>query len=353
MTFDQPTFSRNDVNKAGAILAAAKSSPADLEWATNVLANWRSAHLLPINSFQKTLRKRASSVDSSAIVAQRLKRAPSVIDKLRRFPTMKLSRMQDIGGLRAVVGSIAQVRELEDLSRGHGQSGHELVNHKDYIAEPKRDGYRSIHLVYRCRYPQSPAFDGLHVEIQLRTRLQHAWATAVETMGTFLGQALKSGQGEDSWRDFFALAGAALAHVEESPTVPGFEHFTPQALYAAVAKADRSMGVLDKLSSFAIATSRISAHKGKGNAYHLVVLDAASRSVNIWPFPSTKLDAAAAAYAEVEARGMAGEKVEAVLVSTGSINSLRTAYPNYFLDTHEFVTRIKDIIRRANGRKHD
>lgn len=83
------------------------------------------------------------------------------------------------------------------------------------------DGYRRIHLIYRYHNDKVPHYNGLQLELQLRTRLQHAWATAVETMGTFLGLALKSGQGEDQWRSFFEVAGAGIALLENSPAVPG------------------------------------------------------------------------------------------------------------------------------------
>jgi hypothetical protein len=40
-------------------------------------------------------------------------------------------------------------------------------------------------------------------EIQLRSRLQHAWATTVETVDTFTRQAIKTGGGKAEWRRFF------------------------------------------------------------------------------------------------------------------------------------------------------
>ena len=53
------------------------------------------------------------------------------------------------------------------------------------------------------------------------------------------------------------------------------------------------------------------------------------------------------AYAEVEKQAQSGEPVEAVLVSAGSVDALRKAYPNYFLDTHEFILQIERIIEEA------
>ena len=259
---------------------------------------------------------------------------------------MKLARMQDIGGLRAVVGTVAKLRKLEAAYRG-ATFKHELVSSKDYISNPKPDGYRSVHLIYRYSNPRTPEYNGLSIELQLRTNLQHAWATAVETMGTFLGQALKSGQGEKDWRTFFEIASAALAVVEKCPPVPGFEKLTAKQIIQQLAGAEKKLQVLHKLSSFAIAANRITKERGQG-AYHLVILDSMERTVSIRPFPQARLDEANRQYAEVEARAKNGENIEAVLVSAGPIDALRKAYPNYFLDTQSFVSEISQLILKGN-----
>ena len=108
MAFVKPRFQKSEINRAGRVLTSSdlnfdESDWDDWVWAYEVLSNWRACHGYPINTFQALLRKRLSGLDKKAIVAQRLKRAPSVISKLRRFSSMKLSQMQDIGGLRAVL----------------------------------------------------------------------------------------------------------------------------------------------------------------------------------------------------------------------------------------------------------
>lgn len=255
---------------------------------------------------------------------------------------MKLARMQDIGGLRAVVSSMAKLRKLEAAYR-QATFKHELMSSKDYIIAPKKDGYRSIHLIYRYSNLRAPDYEGLSLELQLRTRLQHAWATAVETMGTFLGQALKSGQGEKQWREFFEIASAALAMVEKCPPVPGFENLSQEQIVQTLAQAEKRLDVLHKLNSFAIAADRITQERGQG-AYHLVILDSRARTVSIRPFAQARLDDANKAYAEVEAMAKNGETIEAVLVSAGPVDALRKAYPNYFLDTQAFVKQITKLI---------
>ena len=73
--------------------------------------NFRSSHSFPLNTFQTTLRDKAHKVDPDCIVAQRIKRLPTIITKLSRRK-FKLSEIQDIGGCRAVVSSVPRVRRL-------------------------------------------------------------------------------------------------------------------------------------------------------------------------------------------------------------------------------------------------
>lgn len=348
MAFAKPEFTKGQINKAGEILISKES--VDIEkslWANHVLANWRACHLYPINTFQALLRLKLKAIDPTALVAQRLKRSPSIISKLERFDGMKLARMQDIGGLRAVVSSMSKLRRIERAYR-NASFKHKLVSSKNYVTDPKPDGYRGIHLIYRYSNPRAPEYEGLSIELQLRTSLQHAWATAVETMGTFLGQALKSGQGERDWREFFEAASASIALIEKSPPPPGFEHLSSDEITSTLTKLEKRLQVLNKLNGFAIAANRITRERGQG-AYHLVVLDSTERTVSIRPFPQTRLEEANQAYADIEARGKNGENIEAVLVSAGPIDALRKAYPNYFLDTQSFVRQITKIISSAKA----
>lgn len=273
MSFAIPKYSRNQVNRAGDFLIADNCSEDQLHYAFEVLANWRASHGYPINTFQATLRQKLKAIDDKALVAQRLKRTPSIIAKLQRFTGMNLARMQDIGGLRAVVSSISKVRQLENAYK-KANFKHKITSSDDYINFPKADGYRSIHLIFRYFNDRASAYNGLSLELQLRTRFQHAWATAVETMGTFLGQALKSGQGDTEWRNFFTASGSAMALLEKTAPVPGYEGMDQLSVFTIVAQAEKKLNVLNKLRGFAIATDKITTENGKG-AYHLVVLNSA------------------------------------------------------------------------------
>src|SRR5258708_33876344 len=102
-----------------------------------------------------------------------------------------------------MLGSMSEGRRLERVYC-EGKFQHDLVSSKDYIAQPKTDGYRSIHLIYRYKNPKEASYNGLLLELQRRTRLHHGWATPVATRGTVLRQAFKPGHGGVHWSERIA-----------------------------------------------------------------------------------------------------------------------------------------------------
>ena len=62
-------------------------------------------------------------------------------------------------------------------------------------------------------------------EIQIRSTMEHAWATAVETIDAFTGQALKTNiLGDATWKRFFSLMSSGIAILEKQPLVPLTPH---------------------------------------------------------------------------------------------------------------------------------
>ena len=339
-----PSYPKGAVNRAGRLLAqnGIVADPLVIGHALDVVNDWRSSHSFPLNTFQMTLRKRSVSICSRPIVAQRLKRTPSIIAKLRRFPKMQLSRMQDVGGARAVLTDVAEVDRLRERCR-RGRARHALVTEKDYIREPKPSGYRGIHLVYRYHSDRTVEYNGLQIELQLRTRLQHAWATAVETVGTFLGQALKSSEGERNWLRFFELVGSVFALHEGIPAGPG----TPAgraALVGDTRKAEQRLQARDRLVMFRDALHVIGEDPAmRQGAYFLLVVEPDRRRLTVRSCRRRELAAGIRQYQEEERR-IAGTTGDAVLVAADSLSSLRRAYPNYFGDTQTFVQEMTRLL---------
>lgn len=337
-------FSKKQINKAGDILRkdGEQFSFEELIWAYDVLNNLREMYVHPLNAFQTTLRRKMKVADAGAIASQRLKRIPSILGKIKRSPGMQLSRMQDIGGLRAVVGSIEAVRELEQsyIANPKNRFRHQLKSQKDYINEPKNSGYRGIHLVYQYQGGTNPHHNGLLLEIQIRTKLQHAWATAVETMGTFIGQSIKSSEADDQWNEYFSIVGSAFAYMEGCNPVPALAHLDKIQTYKKVSELTDKLQVLDKLAAFRVVISDIAKN---GGSYHLLVLDTDEQTVQIKSFGLRRIGEATSEYLEWEKQAQDNPYMQVVLVSTQSVGNLMSAYPSYFLDAGEFIKLVQTI----------
>jgi hypothetical protein len=203
-----------------------------------------------------------------------------------------------------------------------------------------------VHLIYRY-YTESKkhiAFNDLKIEIQIRSRLQHAWATAVETVDTFSGQALKSDRGEKDWARFFALMGSAIARREHRPIVPD----TPSdvgAMIEEIRSLAETLQVDLTLEAWRLSMRELTAPaEGKPSAfYHLLYLDAREGSLEILKFPFGELLKAQEAYARAEKRAEGKPGAQAVLVSVDELSLLRRAYPNYFLDTRMFLNEVRRV----------
>jgi putative GTP pyrophosphokinase len=348
-----PQISKSRVNLAGKVLAEDKTNGLTIEEATSIADTWRACHAYPINTFQATLRRKLRKFSNDPLVAQRLKRMPTIIQKLRLYPKMQFARMQDIGGVRAILDSVHDVYLLAGEYKDKSRFTHELVGEpRDYIKSPRdEDGYRSLHLIYKYNNLQTKEYDGLLLELQIRTKLQHSWATAVETMGTFLGQALKSRLGDKEWLDFFALVSSAFASIENTELLPKHKKLSQKEIFKAVAKMNEELKVLEKIRGYSVAVQAINKRgtSEKGWSYHLIVLNSMSErpTIQIKAYKRGSIKQATEDYAKIEEQIAKGQKVEAVLVSAGPLSTLKRAYPNFFLDISDFVKRIEHIIAES------
>jgi len=346
---NSPKYSKSEISRAGKILISSKPTPKDYSHAIEVVNAWRISHAYPINTFKSSLHKKTKEY-KKPIIAQRLKRLPTIIDKLNRYPSMELARMQDIGGVRAVVNSIREVRELQIIYQDPTRFTHELVREDDYILSPKTDGYRGVHLVFKynnLRYKDAIQYNGHLIELQLRTKLQHSWATAVETMGTFRGEALKSDKGSKDWLKFFAVTSSAFAITEKSELVPEYMTLNAIETYKEIARLEKKLDVFEHIRGLAIAANAIHT-KGYGGFYNLIILNSESHTVQINSYTRDQLLQASNDYSDTEAQAAKGAKIEPVLVSAGPLKELKKAYPNYFLDVNDFIAKVSIIIDQAN-----
>ena len=215
-------YSRNQIIKAGKTIRNTDATEEETEEAIKVIDNWRAAHAFPLHVIYIHLRRMGQQSPKNVIVAERLKRLESITNKLKKEKTMNLWTMQDLGGCRVIVPSVEDVYEFA-CEYEKSRKRHIKLNagEYDYIKKPKSTGYRSLHVVYKYHSDHVDTYNrNMLIEIQFRTHIQHLWATAVETMGLFTKEAIKSGQGSEDVQRFFVLTSALLAKREGLPIPP-------------------------------------------------------------------------------------------------------------------------------------
>jgi len=344
MKYANPKYPRTEVEKAGDHLRLGRATDGDLD----VISNWRAAHAFPLLTFRVTLGTRGRKIEQKVLISQRLKRLSSIAAKLNRFRNLRLWNLQDIGGCRAVFSSERRARQSFEQYRDDTTLKHDLLWHKNYVDEPKASGYRSFHLIYGYR-GRNPVYDDLLIEIQIRSRFQHAWATAVETVDIFTAQALKSSMGTPEWDEFFKLMSSFIALRERKPTVPG----TPPKraeLKSRIRESASHLRVVDRLHDFRQITQDFEKNQIRNitgepmPGYFLLKVEPQHKRILISAYKGRSLEEAERDYLDVE-REILSERTrsDAVLVSVEKLVNLRKAYPNYYGDTDMFL----DILTMA------
>ncbi len=113
-------------------------------------------------------------------IKTRLKSTESIIKKLvrRNFPLTVDSieaNLNDIAGVRVVCSFLEDIYLLADCLLQ--QDDVKLIQVKDYIKNPKPNGYRSLHLIIEIPIFLKDERKDMRVEVQLRTIAMDFWAS--------------------------------------------------------------------------------------------------------------------------------------------------------------------------------
>lgn len=122
----------------------------------------------------KTKRNPIESIES------RVKKPVSIIEKLRRrnFPVSVESvfeNLHDVAGVRVICSFIDDIYDVAEMFLS--QDDITLIEKKDYIQNPKSNGYRSLHLIIEVPVFLSDRTLNMKVEVQIRTMAMDFWAS--------------------------------------------------------------------------------------------------------------------------------------------------------------------------------
>lgn len=218
-TTKRPVVSNTAADKAANNLRVYFTTPSDDRsdallrdaigaWRT--VAEYRAMHSYPMTKVTLGVRSmvKTATGDDTLRPGQRFKRMDRILVKLIRFPHMRLSQIEDIGGCRVVFRNLEQLYDAADHLMNRWD-GHARIT--DYIDQPKPDGYRGIHIVEKR--------DRRMIEVQLRTAGQHEWAQAMEEYSPITGFNLKDGQAPADLRQYFRMAAYRIACHEDGTSV--------------------------------------------------------------------------------------------------------------------------------------
>lgn len=113
---------------------------------------------------------------SIRFMERRLKNPSSIAEKLARKGKKQdvetaIKCINDLAGLRIICFDVKQVYEIVDAIKKVEKV--KVIKEKDYIKNPKDNGYQSYHLILE--------FQGIKIELQIRTILMDAWSS-IETI---------------------------------------------------------------------------------------------------------------------------------------------------------------------------
>lgn len=351
--FPKLEVSMRDVRRAGDALKGelvwSDAEESAIREVFQIANNWRDAHIYPMAKVRSELIAKVRLFQLRGLTAARVKRMSSIRRKLREIPE-NLSQMQDLCGCRAILPSIGAVNTLVDAYRAENRYE---PKERDYIGKPKAGGYRSHHFVLRFRGAEKTIFDGRKIELQIRTRLQHSWATAVEAVGTFRRENLKGGRGDPDWLRLFALMAGELAAAEKCPMPPDVP--TQAERRREIVALNTKLDALASLQNWAHAV-RFTEHfwrdPNSTPRYYLIVYDNEKMEVDVKPYFGVIESVTSYESAEQGGNLIESARFNTVLVESSAIDALKIMYPNYFGDVQLFKKNLENIVSGRDAREY-
>jgi ppGpp synthetase/RelA/SpoT-type nucleotidyltranferase len=355
--FVSPPSSKRAVNRAGEQIANDNSGQADI----SLVDQWRASHAYVLNTFQIFFKRRVEDFDNSIEFAQRLKRRNTIIDKLQRRTEAgerlmsDVTSMQDFAGCRLIfpdLDSLFGFREFIHSSQKMRSVFH-VLRHADnpdkynYIENPKWTGYRGVHeiFVHRPR-PHRKGEDvakpwrNLLCEVQYRTRIQHAWATALEISDFLDGERTKFALQQDDENPrvtFFRLVSELLARYHED-VANALPEMTLDQLRDAIRALDANLGIMGRLRAMRAVEDfpQLKRH----NVLNVLKDENGDPRLQVLTFSNS-----VKAIQKSQELESSPTSLNAVYVASDRPSELRRAYKNYFNDPLDFV----DLVTQALG----
>jgi putative GTP pyrophosphokinase len=310
-----------------------------------IIEDWRSTHYIVLTWVRRRITYLFQD-NKDIVVVQRLKRMTTILDKLIRYKDMRLSSMQDIAGIRIICKDIEHLNQtFITLTKKHPKQKFNLLKATDYIEKPKQSGYRGIHCIFQYDNKgnvNTEQYDKLRVEVQIRTKIQHLWATAVEVATFYTQDNLKSSLGNKEWLNFFKLVADVFSSIEMNQVIDDKNKEILKILY-------NQLKVKNILSGVSLATNIIKNKKKRkiGIENYVLYLNLDTNYLSLDGYSDFKYAIAEYNKKEQDIKNRGKNNVEhVVLIPKSNVKHIEKSYQNFFLDTKEFINIIEKYINK-------
>lgn len=294
-----------------------------------LLDDYRRRHLQPLSETTIEIQKLLTNFGTSYYIAQRLKRKPQIMRKLKRL-SVRLTQLQDIAGCRIIVHKNSDVNNLQDyiVKSIEKQSVFSIERMTDYRERGRDDtGYRALHIILKR--------NKLHIELQIRSRIQHYWSESIERTSVIYGHHLKEGEGDKTIIRYFKVLSDAFFDIEggHEPNIDtrlSIDNLRERCEF--LIKASQNGKNFDSYVNEDIIKTLVqkeSSNKGTLNNW-ILVFDWNQGNFVSWDIVSRIPDEAVASYIEYERQFPVDEGYEVVLVGSSDVATVRQTHSHYF-----------------------
>ncbi len=325
--------------------------------AHEVIREWRSHNIYALDIASKLLERIVKNLDlKNCYTGQRLKRLVSIKQKLVKSEGMRLTKMQDIVGVRLVVNDLKELAKVVKLLQDGKILGRNIsiVREFNYIKKPKEDGYRSYHITFEIKNKHRGIEYKRLFELQVRTKSQHAWSTVVETIGTYMGVNFKGGDGEKDWKSFFKESSYIFSWFEKFES--GRKHLTIGDAEEVIRGSIRLKEIMLELKITELLvllnnmTSDISykLNETSKNDYAIIFIDYIKKESVVRTYPKAASKTVNNLYIRLEEELNYTDQIQVLFVEITNLTNLRKAFPNFYIDVSEFIIILKRYFNRLN-----
>jgi ppGpp synthetase/RelA/SpoT-type nucleotidyltranferase len=323
-------LTRTKIDKAGERLSKETWKTEDQCFESElILDEYRKLYIQPLTEITIKLQSWLIDFSEEFYIAQRIKRKPQILRKLKRF-SIRLSQLQDIGGIRIIFENNKHIDRFIDFMKNKISRGHyfSIERETDYREKGRDDsGYRAMHLILMRKE--------VKIELQLRSRIQHNWAERIERTSVIYGYYLKELEGAKEVLDYFKSLSNVFYEIEceRMPQKNMIQHLESKRLECEeIIKLSDKKNVFNGFVNEKFFGAMISKDAMLKTTFHnwIIVFDWNTGQFQHWLLVTGKSDDAIETYVSCEKKWSEEKGYEVVLIGSSDPTTIKKTHSHYF-----------------------